>query len=75
MRRFCERVDAVEGEARRIRRRLQVERRQLRLLLLVIGEMGEGGGEAVGEEGAWSGGYRLISTYLARFTPLRSSVA
>jgi len=44
-------VDAMKLQAGTIRLRHQRERRQLRLLLLVVGELGEGGGEAVGEDG------------------------
>ncbi|WP_245490357.1 hypothetical protein [Mesorhizobium sp. M7A.F.Ca.US.011.01.1.1] len=44
-------VDPVELKTRLIGIRLQVERRQFRLLLLVIGELGEGRRETVGENG------------------------
>jgi len=44
-------VEAVELQPRLVRVHLQVERRQLRLLLLVVPELGEGSREAVGEDG------------------------
>ncbi|MER9578641.1 hypothetical protein NKI78_23865 [Mesorhizobium sp. M0400] len=43
-------VDTVKLQPRLIGIRLQIECRQLRLLLLVIGEFCESGGEAVGED-------------------------
>jgi len=44
-------VDAVDLQTGAVRLPHQRERRQLRLLLLVIGKLGEGGDEAVGEDG------------------------
>ncbi|WP_246802003.1 hypothetical protein [Rhizobium leguminosarum] len=49
--RVLRRIDPVELEAWPVRIGLQVERRQFHLLLFVIGELGQGCGKAVGENG------------------------